>query len=512
MPRPALKSAQFNSSEVQLLYQVARTLLSEHDYGELLASVLDVTIEGLGADRGLVVVPEGDGFRAAVARNFRHDALTRAEEAVSSSIAAEVLEQGRAVLIGDASSSDRFRNRESVQRLALRSVLCAPLVASNEAFALIYLENRDVSNCFNEQQRLLLNEICSLSAPRLRSAVAMENARKKAAELGASIEETDGILSTDPQMVSLLEMLHRVAPTDLPVLIQGETGTGKELIARALYRHSRRSSSPFLVLNCGAIPETLIGSELFGCVKGAYTGAAQDRVGLIGTAHRGTLFLDEVGELPTDLQPSLLRVLESGEYTRLGSVKPEVADIRIIAATNRKLEEDVEENRFRSDLYFRLAAITLSIPPLRDRAHEDIQLLTDQFLRAHARSLGREAPRLSQEALAALKAYRFPGNVRELRNELARLVAISAPGAVISVDSLRPNIKNAARPAVSCEQSSPDLEPMSLAEMEKRLIASVLEHTRGNRTQTAAILGISREGLRTKMQRLRLADTPTEAA
>ncbi len=484
----------FNAEELSLLYAIARALGEERDYGELLTNLLDRTIESLGADRGFVLVRENGVFRAAVARNFRSEALSQAEAEVSSSIANEVLRTGKALLIGNALDSDRFKQNPSVQKLALRSVLCAPLVATSEAFALIYLENRDIAQKFSERQRELLDEICALSAPRLRVAVAVESARRKARELETKAGEADGILTADQAMAAVLATARQVAATDLPVLIQGETGTGKELIARAIYRQSTRSSSPFVVLNCAVLPASLIESELFGVVRGAFTGADRDRQGLIGAAHRGTLFLDEIGELPPALQPRLLRVLQSGEYNRLGSTRTETADIRVIAATNRDLEREIESAAFRSDLFFRLATITLKIPPLRERV-QDIHLLADHFLRHYASRFGRETPRLSPGLLASLLAYSFPGNVRELESEMARLVALSVPGAVLSADSLSDRLlgldKNAAH----------QLQPMSIAEMEKRLIVSVLKTTDGNRTRAAEILGISREGLRTKMQR-----------
>ncbi len=379
------------AERLSLLYRVSRTLLKEGEYGELLTGLLDTLIEGLGADRGFVVVREAGEFRATTARNFRSEALSRAEEAVSRSIARTVMESGRAVLIGDASITEPYSKQPSIQQLSLRSVLCAPLVASDEAFALIYLENREVTNCFTEEQRDLLDEVCALAAPRLRTAVAMSQAQRRAEALEHGYSLSDGILTADPVMARVLQTVQQIATTDLPVLIEGETGTGKELIARAVYRHSARVKGPFIALNCGAIPATLIASELFGFVPGAFTGANRDRVGFIGAAHRGTLFLDEIGDLPLDLQPHLLRVLQSGEFTRLGNSRTEQVDVRFIAATNRDLESEVQAGRFRADLFFRLYAITLHLPPLRERPH-DTRLLAEHFVRAAAMRYGRPVP------------------------------------------------------------------------------------------------------------------------
>ncbi len=490
-----------------LLYRVSRALLNEGEYGELLSGLLDALIEGLGADRGFVVVREGTEFRATTARNFRSEALSRAEESVSRSIARSVMESGKAILIGDALITEPYRSQPSIQQLALRSVLCAPLVASEEAFALIYLENREITNRFTEEQRDLLDEVCTLAAPRLRAAVIMSQAQRRAETLEHAHSQSDGILTADPAMERVLQTVRQIATTDLPVLIEGETGTGKELIARAVYRHSARVKGPFVVLNCVAIPATLIGSELFGFVQGAFTGANRDRIGFVGTAHRGTLFLDEIGDLPVEQQPHLLRVLQSGEFTRLGSSRTEQVDVRFIAATNRDLESEVAAGRFRADLFFRLSAVPLRLPPLRNR-HHDIRLLAEHFLRAAAARFGRAVPRLTEECLAALTAYSFPGNVRELESEMARLVALSSAEVPCGADLLNDRIRKRGKSSASLPPEAGAVAPMSLHEMEKQLILSVLQHTGGNRTRAAEILGISREGLRTKLQRLQIPADP----
>jgi transcriptional regulator with GAF, ATPase, and Fis domain len=492
----------YTSEELRVLYDVARTLLRERDYGELLADLLDVTIRALAADRGFILIREGERFRAAVARNFQSHSLSRAEEEISHSISRAAIEEGKVLLVADAQHSPRFSESTIVRRLGLRSVACAPLLASNEAFALMYLEKRNVSNHFTESHRRCLAEICSLSAVRLRTALAVSQAKMRAREIQQLVGEVDGIITADPKMSALLQNVKHVAQTELPVLIQGETGTGKELIARALYRQSRRANNAFVVVNCAAIPATLMESELFGYVRGAFTGAVRDHIGLIGSAHRGTVFLDEIGELPMELQSRLLRVLQSGELAKVGALRPEVVDVRFIAATNRDLEREVQERRFRDDLYYRLSTITLQLPPLRERP-DDIPLLADHFLAVYAGRFMRPRSRLSDECMATLRSYSFPGNVRELESEMARLVAISSQGTTIETCAL--NDRVAGRKRTDQDRKSVRIEPMSLEQMEKRLIESVLVYADGNRTRAAEILGISREGLRIKLHRMGIA-------
>jgi transcriptional regulator with GAF, ATPase, and Fis domain len=499
------ESSKWNSNEVGLLYGISQKLLEDRGYGELLATILDATIEGLGAERGFVLLHEDGEFRAVVARNFRTEALRKAESEFSKTIAKDVVRSGKALLLGDALSSEEFGSSPSVKQFSLKSVLCAPLIKSHEVFALIYLENRKFANHFTDRKRELLDEICSLAAPRIRTAVAIEESKRRASEMQPLLGGSEGILTADVGMAAVLDTIRQISPTDLPVLIQGETGTGKELIAHALYRNSARAHGAFVVLNCAALPATLIESELFGYARGAFTGAQRDRMGMVGSAHRGTLFLDEIGELPLELQPRLLRILQSGEFTRLGSVQQEVVDVRFIAATNRDLEREVEEGRFRSDLYYRLSSITLKVPPLRARPH-DIHLLAEHFLGVYARRFARPTPRLSDQAFAILAAYTFPGNVRELEGEIARLVAISAPGAEIPAAALNERIRASQTQARPKQVEQVSFVPMSLAEMEKQLIRAVLETTGGNRTHAASILGITREGLRTKIQRLGVLD------
>lgn len=305
------------------------------------------------------------------------------------------------------------------------------------------------------------------------------------------------LIGKSPKFVECLKMVGRVAPTNLPVLITGESGTGKEVVANAIHRRSKRSDGPFVTVNCGAIPMELIESELFGHVKGSFTGAATDRMGLWEEATGGTLFLDEITETPPQFQVKLLRALQESEVRRVGSNKTVRVDARVICATNREIEQEVAEGRFRQDLMYRLNAVTIRLPPLRDRV-EDIPLLAAHF----SSRVSSQRPHFSPQASSVLKRYSWPGNVRELEN--AVLHAVSMADDVIYPEHLPERVRaDQTEPVVfngysngsipSTGSSAVDL--MTLAEMEARYVTRVLEHTAGNKQAAARILNIDRKTL-----------------
>lgn len=304
------------------------------------------------------------------------------------------------------------------------------------------------------------------------------------------------IIGTSRPMRELFETLKLVAPSDATVLLTGESGTGKELIAGAVHHNSSRKDGPFIKVNCAALHENLLESELFGHEKGAFTGAVEMRKGRFELSHRGTLFLDEIGDLSPTTQAKILRVLQEGEFERLGGTKTIKADVRLIVATHRNLEQMVVEGTFRQDLFFRLSVVPLALPPLRERA-EDIPQLSEHFLRTYSEKNRKDIRAIGAEAMDALLSYRWPGNTRELENTIERAV-ILCMGERISLRELPDQIRNAA--------GKPESIPFavrpgnSLKDMEKGLIRATLQKTGGNRTKAAEILGISRQTLQNKLK------------
>jgi DNA-binding NtrC family response regulator len=355
----------------------------------------------------------------------------------------------------------------------------------------------------------------------LRELVARACASSRLMQVPAVVEgdpEPDGpadrFVGRCPAMQQVFKAIGRVADQDVTVLVRGESGTGKELVARALYQHSRRAGKPFLAINCAAIPETLLESELFGHEKGAFTGADRRRVGKFEQCDGGTLFLDEVGDMTPLTQTKLLRVLQEQTFERLGGGETVRADVRIIAATNADLEALVAAGRFRGDLYYRLNVFPVTLPPLRHRG-DDLDLLIDHYLKRFARDLDKPLPAVSDEARRALRAYPWPGNVRELQSVLKQAL-LHAGGGAVTEDALPPALTAPPAPAAAptpaidwaafvaarLAAGSESLYEEALAAMERDVLTRVLRHTGGNQLQAARILGVTRGTLRTKLRAL----------
>jgi two-component system, NtrC family, response regulator HydG len=302
-----------------------------------------------------------------------------------------------------------------------------------------------------------------------------------------------GVLGSSPRIQEIFQLLEMVAPSEATVLILGETGTGKELVAQAIHRNSPRVAGPFVMVNCATLPETLLESELFGHERGSFTGATVRKEGRFLVAHRGTVFLDEIGELTLPIQAKILRVLQSREFEPIGSNRTQKVDVRIITATNRDLEKMVREGRFRDDLYYRLNVVQLVMPPLRERL-EDLLVLADFFLKRYGERNRRGVLSLAPETLQALRDYSWPGNIRELENVIERGVIV-CQGDVLTLRDLPPALQQ----RLGWPEEGSDTEP-GLPELERQLIIRTLERVAGQRVQAAEILGISLDELNLKIR------------
>ncbi|HEU4438365.1 MAG TPA: sigma 54-interacting transcriptional regulator [Methylomirabilota bacterium] len=422
-----------------------------------------------------------------------------------------VFRQQKPYVVADLGSERRYPADEQAYADGVRSYVIVPLAVHGRSIGVLAVASvnpgqysaadaeffREVANqvALAVENMKVYEEIAALKARLERESVYLQE------EIQREHNFTE-LVGNSPPLLALLRQVEQVAPTDSTVLITGETGTGKELVARAIHRRSGRHDRPLVKVNCSAISAGLVESELFGHVKGAFTGAIERRIGRFELADGGTIFLDEVGELPPETQVKLLRVLQEREFEPVGSSRTQSVDVRVIAATNRDLEATVAAGRFRADLFFRLNVFPLRVPPLRER-REDIRLLVMFFLAQFASKLGKPLTSVSEETMARLTAYGWPGNVRELQNILER-AAILATGRVLEIDpTLLPSLRRAAEPASAPGPVAPDLP--SLEEVERSHILAVLERTgwiidgaRG----AAAILKLHPNTLRSRMDRL----------
>jgi len=516
---PQGEAAPSDASRWRRLVFYTRRLTAERRVGRLYEEVLDAAIDLTGAERGFIVVREEDGaLRVRVARGLDRREIANSERAFSRSVAARAIDSGAPISTVDALSDERLDGAASVHALALRSVLAVPLKQGGEVQGAIYLDDRLRPGAFGPDDVALLSDLADLAAIALDGAERLRRERRLTRRLEASrrnLEHTVeaqalqieslrsssgqarddlGIVGRSDAMNETLALVARIAPSSVPVVVTGESGTGKELIARAIHRLSPRMDQPFVVQNVSAIPETLLESELFGHVRGAFTGAERARIGLFEAADGGTLFLDEVGEMSPAMQAKLLRVVQNGEVRPLGGEHARKVDVRLVVATHRDLPKLVEEGSFREDLYYRLAVVTVHIAPLRDRP-EDVPPLVAHFIEHHA-----EGKRVMMDpgALVRLAAYPWPGNVRQLENEIQRALVLAHD--VVRIEHLSPVVRG--------DVALGTLEEFDLKGqvrvLERRLIKEALTRSKGNQTHAAKLLGVSRYGLQKMLKRLEL--------
>jgi Nif-specific regulatory protein len=445
-------------------------------------------------------------------------------------VAGAVLQSGRSELIGDVRRDPRFYGGvDEKTGTATGSLMAAPLISGENRLGVVESVRRSGEPPFSAADMELFERLAASIA------IAVENAGRfgavKAevaaarAEVGALRRELarndrfSDIIAVSPAMAEVFSLMESAAMSGISVLIEGDTGTGKELVAHAIHRASTRANAPFIAVNCAALPETLLESELFGRRRGAFTGAVDDQPGLFKAASGGVIFLDEIGEMPVPMQAKLLRVLQDGEVTPLGDTRPHRVDVRVLAATNRGLREAVEARSFRQDLYYRLAAFRIRLPGLRER-REDIPLMCAKFLEAAGKRHQRRLNGFEPEVIELLTRADWPGNVRQLENEVERAVAVARDGETIAMRHLSPELRGAtpstnrdgiaAAPdgagqrsvARARDTASPSSMPLlaARAAFEKRYIAEALAEHGGNVSQTAVVLGVSRVTLQKKMK------------
>lgn len=434
------------------------------------------------------------------------------EVPVSRTLLQRVVEKRSSILMADVSAETS--GIMSVLAAGMKSTLVVPLWVGARICGVIQVDNRDKLSAFAREELELLTVAASNISFAAESARLIEVLRNAEDRLKGGLNymqsgervKVSGLIGESAAMRHILTQINRVKDLRVPVFINGETGTGKELIARALHYESQRSDKLFVAQNCGALPETLLESELFGHVRGAFTGADRDKKGLFELADGGSIFLDEVGEMPLALQAKLLRVLQEGEIRPLGSATSKKVNLRIISATHRDLQEMVREGSFREDLFYRLHVFPITVPPLRERG-DDVQLIAQHFLEKYSVEFGNESTGFSKEVTLALQSYQWPGNVRELQNEIQRALISRFDGGLIELSDLSLHIGgvDAHQPDVMLEalQLEGTLKEM-MEYLEKLLLSRALEANQNNKTQTAKVLGITREGLHKKLARFQM--------
>lgn len=477
------------------LLKIGKRIFAESDVNRVLTTAIDDAIEIAGAERGLIILFADDGdVLFQTARNLKKEEIENPEFEVSRTIIDEVKKTGKTIYLENAMGEQRLKKSRSATMLKILSVICLPLRYEGEIFGVVYLDNRTLQGAFTIEICQFVEsfaDFISLAAHHaLRQKQLLNHVNALEKELRGKYY-LESIIGHHPKMVQILKLVSQVANTDAAVFIQGESGTGKELIAQALHYNSSRKNKAFIPINCGALPENLLESELFGHVKGAFTGASSDKSGLFEHAHGGTIFLDEVSEMTPALQVKLLRVLQSGEYFRVGSPEICFCSARVIAASNQNLHKLVLAGKFREDLYYRLNVINIELPPLRERK-TDIPLLVQHFLNIYNAKSNRTVKSLSREAESILQNYDFPGNVRELENAIQRAVTL-AEGDIIESHHLTESMCRCYELSFSSPQPTnlTDFKRNAAEQAEQEFVIMCLEATRGHISKAAQKAGIN---------------------
>lgn len=557
-----LKKGQFENQDpperatlLKRILEINRRISLPTDLDKILEVIMDSMIEFTGAERGHLILREGGENRVRVTRNMQGEEIENPEQSFSCSLVERVLKTGKPVITLDAMNDDRFSMSLSIHKLKLRSIVCIPFCIRDSVIGAIYLDNHLQKGAFTEWVVELLQAFADQAAIAIANVTAFDELKKGTIDLKKTHEELrrskeeieelnkklqaslsekenelvqvrqslatkqaalelkyryDEIVGRSPKMMEVLKLLDRVTESDIAVFLFGESGVGKELIARAIHFNGPRKNGPFIPVNCSAIPENLLEAELFGYLRGAFTGADRDRPGLFEAANKGTLFLDEIGDMPATMQVKLLRVLEEGAVRRVGSQEMTPIDIRIVTASNRDIKELVGEKKFREDLFFRIHAVRIFIPPLRERK-EDFPALIDYFLEKFSRDHKLKKKKiLSRRAFDLLAGYSWPGNVRELENSIYNACMLADGWRIEPYDlKQKEELFSGAGEGEGVLQGESSFRESVLG-FQKRLIRKVLEESQWNISQAAKKLKIARPQLSRIVKKLSLRPSPDD--
>ncbi len=490
--------------DLSALMKVSTTINAIRGVEELQQTLLELLFEVVPAERGAILLtdpgPQGDALEFASV--FGLDRRRGQDESikVSRSVTKWVLQHGESLLINNQTESRDFESADSLIADRPGSILCVPLIMLERTLGVIYLDTKEPEAVFDKDHLQLVSAISAITA------VAIENARhiewlvSENQRLIADFNIEHNMVGESRPMRNVLQFVSKVAPTDSTVLLSGESGTGKELVARAIHQNSKRADRPFMAVNCAALAESLLESELFGHEKGSFTGALAMKKGRLEIADGGTVFLDEIGELSLALQVKLLRVLQERDFERVGGTRTIKVDIRLITATNKNLEDAVAAGTFRQDLYYRLNVVGLEMPPLRER-QEDIPLLANYFAAKYAEKCNRRITGIAAEAQARLLGYDWPGNVRELENAIERAVVLGSTDRILLEDlpeSILESEPAATTPGTKYHEA--------VAQTKKQIILNAMQQAKGSYTDAAKLLGVHPNYLHRLIRNLNLKD------
>jgi two-component system, NtrC family, response regulator HydG len=480
------------------LQQISRALSSLRDEAALPWQVLAMIFDVIPAERGAILLTEDDSSQ--IRSQVSWDRTLGADHAVpiSQEIVRRVLEERVSLLDSGAALQNVVGSTEHEQAGGPCTRLCVPMISNEKIAGLVYLESSSASTALSEDDFQLLSAIAGLLVMGIENARQLERLGSENQRLQAEVSLSHDMVGRSARMLSIYQFIKRVAPSDSTVLICGESGTGKELAARAIHNNSPRKSLPFVALNCAAISETLLESELFGHEKGAFTGATAQKKGFLEVAEGGTIFLDEIGELSPILQAKLLRVLQEREFVRVGGTRPIKINVRFLAATNRDLPKAAREQSFRADLFHRLNVISITLPPLREHP-EDVPALAEHFAARYCRHCNRNLMPISRQAMGLLTQYDWPGNIRELENAMERAVVVGSSERILAEDLPESILETA-----SARSGAPARYHDAISKLKKQLIVKALEQSGGSVTGAAAVLGVHSNYLHRLMRNFQL--------